>query len=171
MNANYYFGGMKQLLLATTFLLPLGAAAQTAATAEAPAPFKGANTILLHTPDSTGPALNKMARALIVAGIEPDKIEPQIGYLTARGHSSGSMNPATFDYRIVASPEPGGTLLTISGTCNTRASFTQTIAVPMVWGASGNAKGCFALIEPIALSYTPAKIGYLKKGENKAVLH
>ena len=161
---------MKRLLFATVLLLPFGVLAQTQNPAESATPFKGANTILIHTADSSGIALRKIAKALLIAGIEPDKIEPEIGYLTAKGKSSGSMSSAIFDYKIVTSPERGGTLLTISGSCTTRASLTHTIVVPMVWGASGNAKNCFVLIEPVAVSYAPATIGYLQKGENKAVI-
>jgi hypothetical protein len=163
---------MKKLLSACLILASCPIMAQKVVVGqESQAPFKSANTLVIHTSDSSSVALKKIAKALVTAGIEPDKLEPEIGYLTAKGQSSGSMTPAVFNYKIVASSEPGGTALTISGTCTTRASFTHTIEVPMVWGASGNAKKCFALIEPVVLSYAPAKIGYLQKGENKATMH
>jgi hypothetical protein len=163
---------MKHLLLSAALLLAACPviAQKVVVGQESQTPFKSANTLIIHTSDSSSFALKKLAKALVIAGIEPDKLEPEIGYLTAKGQSSGSMNPAVFNYKIVASSEPGGTTLTISGTCTTRASFTHTIDVPMVWGATGNSKKCFALIEPVALSYASAKIGYLQKGENKAVL-
>jgi len=128
-------------------------------------PFKGANVILIHTPDSTGVALKKLARALIVAGIEPDKIEPEVGYLTTKGKPVGQLSPAVYEYKVISSPEAGGTMLAITGTYTVKMNLVNSMTNPMYW-VKGNllqAKQCFATIEPVALAYPGGRVGYTKK--------
>jgi hypothetical protein len=159
--------GMKHLLLAVLLLATAPTLAQTTPPAgqEAIQPFKGANEILIHTPDSTGVALKKMARALIVAGIEPDKVDAEIGYITTKGKSVGQMTTATFNYRIVATPEPSGTLLSITGDYTVGLNAVRAMTNPMYW-VKGNllqVKQCFITIEPVAQSYPGGRVGYKLK--------
>jgi hypothetical protein len=133
--------------------------------AEVTTPFKGANVILIHTTDSTSAALKKLARALIVAGIEPEKVEPEIGYLSTKAKPVGQLSPATFEYKAVATPEPGGTLLSITGTYTVKMNMVNSMTNSMYW-VKGNllqAKQCFSTIQPIAEAYPGGKVGYLKK--------
>lgn len=173
---------MKHLLLALMpflFIMPVMAQmqpppptiAELAAGQESATPFKGANVILLHTPDSSAVALKKMARALILAGIEPDKLEIEIGYLTTKGKAVGQLTPAMFQYKVVSSPEPGGTLLTITGDFTVRISLVSSMTVPMHWtpGNGNQGKICFATIEPVALSYPKGRIGYKSRPERPAI--
>jgi hypothetical protein len=158
---------MKHLLFAGLLLASIPALAQAVPPAgqEAAQPFKGANEILIHTPDSAGVALKKMARTLIVAGIEPDKVDAEIGYITTKGKSVGQMTPATFNYRIVATPEPSGTLLSITGDYTVGLNAARTMTNPMYW-VKGNllqAKQCFITIEPVAQAYPGGRLGYKLK--------
>lgn len=158
---------MKHYLLAGLLLAAVPSLAQTAPPAgqEAAQPFKGANEILIHTPDSASAALKKMARALIVAGIEPDKVDTEVGYMTTKGKSVGQMTPATFNYRIVATPEPSGTLLSITGDYTVGLNASRSMTNPMYW-VKGNllqAKQCFITIEPVAQTYPGGRLGYRLK--------
>lgn len=129
---------------------------------EVPEPFKGANSILVHCPDSAGVALKQFARALIQAGLEPDRIDPEGGYLTTRGKSAAQLPAVVFSYQAIGSREPGGTLLTITGSYTVRMSLANSVTIPMNWtqGNGNPGKACFALIEPVALAYPRARIGY-----------
>jgi hypothetical protein len=158
---------MKHLLLAACLFTAAPALAQTAPPVgtEAAQPFKGANTILVHCPDSSTAALKKMARALIVGGIEPDKIETEIGYLSTKPKSVGQLSPANFEYKVVSMPEPGGTLLSITGTFTVKLNAVNSMTNAMYW-AKGNllqAKQCFMAIDEIAKTYPSGRIAYLQK--------
>lgn len=134
---------------------------------EVPAPFKGANTILIHTPDSIDAALDKLARALIVSGIEPDKIDSHIGYLTTKPKPVGQLTPAAFQYRAIASREPGGTLLAITGAYTVQMSLARSMTQPMYW-VKGNmlqAKLCFVTIQPAAEAYPGGRVAYLQNAK------
>lgn len=129
---------------------------------EAATPFRGANIILIHTPDSIGPALDKLARVLIVAGIEPDKIDPHIGYLTTKPKPVGQITPAAFQYRAIASREPGGTLLAITGAYTVQLNLARSMTQPMYW-VKGNmlqAKLCFVTVQPAAEAYPGGRVAY-----------
>jgi hypothetical protein len=158
---------MKALLLAALLACSVPTLAQTVPPVgqEAAAPFKGANIILIHTPDSASAALKKLARALIVAGIEPDKIESEIGYLSTKAKPVGQLSPATFEYKAVATPEPDGTLLSITGTYTVKMNMVNSMTNSMYW-VKGNllqAKQCFSTIQPVAEAYPSGKVGYIKK--------
>jgi hypothetical protein len=170
---------MKHYLLAGLLLAAVPAVAQTAPTdselrasgAESPVPFKGANIILVHTTDSMRVAVKNMARALIVAGIEPDKIDSDIGYLTTKPKPVGTLSPATFQYKIVASPEPTGTVLSITGDYTVKVNLVNSLTSTMFWSKGNIAQGrqCFALIEPVAQAYPNGKLGYKSKIEKNIV--
>ena len=141
--------------------------------AEMTEPFKGANTILIHTTDSAAVALKKFARALILAGIEPDRIDAEIGYLTTKGKAIGTLTPAVYAYRVVSTPERGGTVLTISGDYTVRVGLTGGITAPMRWtpGNGNQGKGCFAVVEPAALAYPGGRIWYKQGALIQPVMH
>ena len=130
---------------------------------EAAQPFKGANTILIHTTDSVGPALKKFARAMLLNGLEPDRIDAEIGYLNSKPKRVGSISPATFEYKAVATAEPSGTLLTITGIYIVPLSEARNMTESMFW-TKGNllqAKQCFIGVELAALAYPQGRIGYV----------
>lgn len=130
-------------------------------------PFKGATTILLHTTDSADVALKKFARVLVTNGYEPDKLDVEIGYLTTKGKHVGDITPAVYEYKAVSSSEPGGSLLTITGSFTAKISAFNSMTVPMAW-APGNllhAKHCFVAIEAIASAYAGGRLGYATKPE------
>lgn len=160
---------MKPALLSLLLLASVPALAQTAPPVgqESTEPFKGANEILIHTPDSTSVALKKLAREMIVAGIEPDKIEPEIGYLTTKPKAVGQLTPASFSYKVVSSSEPGGTLLRITGDYTVKLNMVSSMTNPMYW-VKGNllqAKQCFVAIQPVALAYPGGKVAYRQSGK------
>jgi hypothetical protein len=100
-----------------------------------------------------------------VAGIEPDKVETEIGYLTTKAKPVGQLSPATFEYKAVATPEEGGALLSITGTYTVKMNMVNSMTNSMYW-VKGNllqAKQCFSTIEPVAISYPGGKVAYSKK--------
>lgn len=147
--------------------------AQLSAGVEAKAPFKGANVILVHTTDSTAVALKKISRALVLAGMEPDRIDTEIGYMTTKARAVGSINPATYTYKVVCAAEPGGSVLRITGTLSyTMKLMIVPVTESMRWtpNGNGNGKGCFTAVEAAAISYAGARIGY-KQENTEIVLH
>jgi hypothetical protein len=96
-------------------------------------PFNSAEQILIHTTDSRAVALRKMARTLVLAGIKPDKASMALGYYYAtKGKLVGRLHPATYRYMVVASREPTGTLLTITGTYTVKVYSGDTVE-SMYW--------------------------------------
>ena len=160
---------MKYVLLC---LLLAATPAARAQSSEVPAPFKGANIILVHTTDSTGVAVRTMARALLQAGLEPDRYDAQVGYLTTKGKLFGMILPAVYVYKVLATTEPGGTLLTITGEFTQQLAPMHSITSPMFW-TPGNPEGkrCFALVEPVAQAYPKGRVGYLQSLALKPVMH
>ncbi|GAC1379170.1 MAG: hypothetical protein NVS3B25_31580 [Hymenobacter sp.] len=144
-----------------------------AAGTESPRPFKDANTILVHAPDSVGVALRKLARSLVMAGIEPDRIDAQVGYLTTKGKAVGALAPAVYQYKVLATPEPGGTMLAITGDYTKRVSLLQSVTVAMFWRSGGllESKQCFALVEAAAATYPKGRLGYKYQAAPAPVFH
>jgi hypothetical protein len=151
---------MKYLLCLSLLgsLLGRPALAQT----EAPAPFRGANTIVVYTRDSAAVALQKMARLLVVDGYALGQNDPALGYFTTVGKAVGQVTPATYTYRVVALPGPAGTALRVSGEYTIPVG-PRTISESMFW-VKGNllhAKQCFSAVERVALAYPQGRVAYL----------
>jgi hypothetical protein len=158
---------MKSFLLAAYLLGSLSTLAQTtpmpAVGVEVTTPFKGANVLLLHTTDSASTALKNLGRLLVKNGYSIDKLDLQLGYLTtadptvAAGHT-------TYDYKAVADPEKGGTVLSISGRYTTVTGFAAVVSGPVAYG-KGNAGKGFTAIEPVAQAYPNSRVGYAHDGK------
>jgi hypothetical protein len=161
---------MKFLLAILSLLATLPALAQDgiAQVHTTTAPFDGAEQILIHTADSSAVALKKMARTLVLAGFKPNKT--YLHYLTTKGKLVGRLHPATYRYMVVASREPTGTLLTITGTYTVKVYSGDTVE-SMYWVRNDlppaertflawHAKQCFLIIQPVAQAYPGGHIGY-----------
>lgn len=173
---------MRNLLLAGMLLAALPALSQTTvegnATAskkrndeamppigtEVAAPFKGANIILLHVPDSAAIALKNFGRLLVTSGYSVDKLDLQLGYLTTLEPSAG-VGRASYDYRVVAEPEAYGTMLRITGQYSLITGFMSVISGSVLCGpGKGKPETGFASIEKIALAYRSGHLGYAHDG-------
>jgi hypothetical protein len=141
--------------------------------AQAPAtdvPFYGAEQILIHTTDSSAVALKKMARTLVLAGIKPAKTYAPLYYYATKTKPVGRLHPAIYRYMILASREPTGTLLTITGTYTVKVYSGDTVA-SMYWVRDDlppaertylawHAKQCFRVILPVAQAYPGGHVAY-----------
>jgi hypothetical protein len=155
---------MRHFVLLAALLLARAAAAQTvpAPGAEAAMPFKGANTIVVHTPDSATVALQKLGRLMVVQGYTMDKFDAALGYLATKGKPVGQLTPAVYSYTAVAMKEAGATALYIKGTYAFPVG-ARTLTESMFWtkGNLPHAKQCFSAVEKVALAYPAARIGYV----------
>jgi hypothetical protein len=163
---------MNKLLLAALLLAALPTLAQDGI-AHLPTTdelFSGAEQLLIHTTDSSAVALKKMVRTLVLAGFEPNKTYPNLRYLTTKGKLVGRLHPATYRYMVVASHEPTGTLLTITGTYTVKVYSGDTVE-SMYWVRDDlppaeqtflawHAKQCFLIIQPIAQAYPGGHVEY-----------
>ena len=150
---------MKIMLFVCLLLMGRLSHAQTTEAAE---PFRGANTIMVHTPDSMSAALNKLARVLVLQGYTIDKLDLTLGYLVTKGQPVGQITPAIYTYKAVAIPEGQGSALRITGEYSFPAGL-RTITESMFWvkGNLPHAKQCFTGAEKAALSYAGGRVGYL----------
>jgi hypothetical protein len=164
---------MKHLLLGALSLVALSAHAQDGIVPvpTQAAPFYGAEQILIHTTDSSAVALRKMARTLVLAGIKPEKIyaTPRYYYAT-KTKPVGRLHPATYRYMVIASHEPTGTLLTITGTYTVKVYLGDT-GGSMYWVRDDlppaertflawHAKQCFRVMLPVAQAYPGGHVAY-----------
>jgi hypothetical protein len=148
---------MRNLLLACFLSFSVCASAQTAAS-----PFKGANIILIQTPDSASAALKKMAGAFLLAGFVPDKLDTELGYLTTQPKSFGQMTPAVFTYKVVARANPpGGAILELSGEYTVPLGL-RSLTSSMHWykGNLTQDKACFNEAEKAAKAYPGGIVQY-----------
>jgi hypothetical protein len=134
-------------------------------------PFNGAEQILIHTTDSSAAALKKMARTLVLAGIKPDKTYTTLRYYYAtKAKPVGRLHPAIYSYKVLASREPTGTLLTITGTYTVKVYSGDTVE-SMYWVRDNlppaertflawHAKQCFRVILPVAQAYSGGHVEY-----------
>ena len=150
---------MKSLLLVALLVASVCATAQTT-----PAPFKGANIILIQTPDSANVALKKMASAFVVSGFVPEKLDTELRYLTTRPKTFGKTTPAVFAYKVLARRTPGGgTTLEITGDCTVQVD-AQPVVTSMQWNKSTTPtqqnKVCFNEAEKAAKAYLGGVVKY-----------
>ena len=132
------------------------------AQSEASEPFRGANTIMVHTPDSMNAALNKLARVMVLQGYTIDKLDLPLGYIVTRGKPVGQLTPAVYTYKAVAIQEGKGSALRITGEYTIPVGM-RTLTESMYWvkGNLPHAKQCFVGVQKAALSYAGGHIGYL----------
>ena len=84
-----------------------------AAGIEASAPFKKANTILVHSSDSANVAYKKAVAGLLVAGFALDKAEPAAMFVST---PAKSLTPALFiRLNVYVAPAPGGSTIAYRG--------------------------------------------------------
>jgi len=149
---------MKTLLLVALLASSICATAQTA-----PAPFKGANIILIQTPDSANVALKKMASAFVVSGFMPEKLDTELHSLTTQPKTFGKTTPAVFAYKVMARRTPGGgTTLEITGDCTVQVGL-QPVVSSMQWykgTPTQQNKVCFNEAEKAAKAYLGGVVKY-----------
>jgi hypothetical protein len=88
---------MRHFLLAVLLAATTPALAQTVPPVgtEAAQPFKKANTIVIHTTDSTGLAYKKIAQAILEAGYTIDRADKELGFINTKAKTlakSGTQN-------------------------------------------------------------------------------
>ena len=77
-------------------------------------PFKGANTILIHTADSAAAAYGSVARALLAANFALGKTDKELGIVSTVPRPGKTGVAVTVNAVITA--EPGGSLVRLRGT-------------------------------------------------------
>jgi hypothetical protein len=106
---------MKRLLLASLLLSSVLVIAQQAPGVEAAQPFKGANTILLHTPDSAQVAYSKLAKSLLAAGYGLEKSDKELGFISTTARPAPRYN-MMYACKFFVKPTPSGSDIQASGT-------------------------------------------------------
>ena len=126
-------------------------------------PFKGANTIVIHTTDSSKQALEKLGRLLVQQGYTMDKFDLILAYLATKPKSVGQLTPAAYTYTSVAMPEATGTALHIRGEYTVPLGM-RTMTESMFWvkGDMLHAKQCFTAVHAVATAYG-GRMGYMLK--------
>jgi hypothetical protein len=100
---------MKYYLLAGLLMAAVPALAQKAPPAgqEAPQPFKKANTIIIHTTDSTTVAYKKIAGVLLGAGYTLDRADKELGFMNTKPRPTSTKN-AVHTIRVAILPAQSG---------------------------------------------------------------
>lgn len=149
---------MKKLLLLGLLCVcwALGARGQAAAV-----PFKGANVLVIQTPDSAAAALRKLAQCFVAAGYNVDKLDTDLLYLTTASSAKGQLTPAGFAYRATAADRVGGALISLSGGYTVQAGL-RSMYDTMSWTPSKMWQGrvCFDEAQRVAISYPGGIITY-----------
>ncbi|MBC8083659.1 MAG: hypothetical protein H7Z21_10645 [Hymenobacter sp.] len=152
--------------------LALTAAAACAQTAPPPAsearkPFKGANLIIVSTPDSVGLALSKIRGILLAQQYELDSITPD--RITTKGRpfdlpaAGTAQQPPVQVFRVRAYPASQGARLVVTGEYSQDVGPKHHFTFPMRWLAPQNPsynQSCFTYAEKIAKAYPQALISY-----------
>jgi hypothetical protein len=95
------------------------AAARKAAPAsgqEAEQPFKGANTVVVHTSDSAATAFRNAGRALIASGYSPTQKDSELLYLLTGFRPLSQGATLRVSMRISVTSEPSGSAIAFTGT-------------------------------------------------------
>lgn len=160
---------MKAFLLIAGLALASGSTfAQTTPPAgqEAVAPFKGANVILIHTPDSTSATLLKLARVLLSNGYAVASINKELGFIYTEYRVTQSRG-VQVSLRFAVLQDLSGTTIEARGNLKV-PGLGATIAAGEApiekRGMNGSAYMlAWEELNKAALAYPSGKVGYLKK--------
>lgn len=133
---------------------------------ESAQPFKGANLILVHTPDSTDAALKKIAQSLLSNGYTIASINKELAFIDTGYRVTQSVGVQVALHFAVLSSSEGATIeargvLRIPGLNSTIVAGDSPIEKR---GMSGSAYAlAWQELEKAAVAYPSGKIGYLRK--------
>ena len=159
---------MKLYLLAVCLLsaAPVLAQAVPPNGQEVPTPFKKANTIIIHTTDSTGTAYKKLAGVLFNAGYTLDRNDRELGFLNTKARPAANKAAMqTLRASIIKTPEGADILLK-------GAYATPGLAAISPWLMSGDTEteyrgmktsivmSCWNELEKVAALYPGGRLAY-----------
>jgi hypothetical protein len=153
---------MKKSLLAAILLLPFGAMAQT------PAPAKGANVIIIVTPDSAKQAYNKLADILLTAGYTVDRADKELLFINTKPRPAPRYNMEHMPRASISATPSGSNILlrdsfTLPGAAAAASFMAGQQEVVYRGGKGSTFMVCWAELERIASLYPNAKIEYTTK--------
>lgn len=160
---------MKRLLVV---LLLLGAGVAVSAQALSPPaavqPFKGANLILIATPDSAREAVLKLKRILPTQGLQLDSVGTD--RFTTKGLAVAAASPGAAPtvqvFRVRAAATARGSVLVLSGEYAQDLGPKFHFTFPMRWLAPQNPsdnQACFLRAEKIARAYPGGVVSYTQR--------
>ena len=156
---------MKYLLIA----LLLGATSAAGQTpAEQPAPFKGANTILIHTPDSAAAAYKKMAAVLLEAGYSVANATPALLSLNTEPQAAPRYN-MLHQLRMAVAAAPTGSVIhlsdtfTLPGAAAVSAIMAGSSSTEYRGGPSSTFMVCWNEFQRVAALYPAGLLTYTKR--------
>lgn len=84
-------------------------------------PFKGANTIVLHTADSAAAAYGHLTRVLLAGGFALDRTDPAVGQVDTAPCQVGGLSLRA-SFRFIVVPASGGASIAVQGSYHAAAS-------------------------------------------------
>jgi hypothetical protein len=156
---------MKHYLLAGLLLAAVPALAQTA---PVDAPFKGANTIVVHTSDSAAVAYKNIARILLDAGYTLDRADKELLFLNTKSKSAPRYNMM---HIVRASIKPSGSgsdiqikdAFTLPGAAAVSAIMAGESETQFRGGQSSTYMICWNEMYRLAALYPNGKLSYLQQ--------
>ncbi|SDY97463.1 hypothetical protein [Hymenobacter psychrophilus] len=151
---------MKSILLFAGLLLAGGAAfGQSAAVLPAEAPFRGANAILVQTPDSAGAALRTLAGLLVQQGYTIKRLDKEYHTLVT------DPRPLEFGFHpvliIKAVAVPGGLRMTGESEVDLATLGKSTSQAKFIGVEKSVYKGTFRVVEQMARLYPGGTLRYV----------
>ena len=122
-------------------------------------PFKGANTILIHTPDSAGRALVIFARSLQANGVAVERLDKELLSISTKNVLlTRAAYASEASYLVTASQGPQSVLV-IKGQVVGEVLNTKVVFPAAFKGAEvGTPKAAFRLMERAAVAYPLGKV-------------
>jgi hypothetical protein len=152
---------MRILLLFGLVLLVFMGTAQVPASVTSAFPMKGANVVLVQTPDSPSVALTKLGQVLVARGYTVQRLDESLHTL----RSDPKTIPKGFRPNLTVIASAKGGVLTLRGQYTIDAGTAGTVSSPAQFsGVNGAAnKLTFAELQEIARAYPSGQIRYQKQ--------
>ena len=157
---------MKSFLFPALLCLAIPALAQ--APAEQALPFKGANTITIHAPDSATVAYKKMAALLLEAGYSVAHATPALLSLNTEPQAAPRYN-MMHQIRMAVAAGPGETLIrlsdafTLPGAAAVSAAMAGTSTTEYRGGNASTFMICWKELQRVAQLYPNTTLSYSKR--------
>jgi hypothetical protein len=156
---------MKHLLLAGLLLASVPVLAQAPA---AEAPFKGANTIVVHTADSAATAYKKIAHILLDAGYTLDRADKDLLFLNTKSKSAPRYNMLHVVRASVKATASGADIqlkdaFTLPGAAAVSAIMAGESETQYRGAQSSTYMVCWNELHRLAALYPSGKLGYLQQ--------
>jgi hypothetical protein len=162
---------MKALVLVVALLVASEVRAQKAPPAgtESATPFKGANTLILHTPDSARVAYNKLAQSLLASGYSLEKTDKELGFIGTTSRPAPRYN-MMYACRFFIKPTASGSdiratgVFTLPGAAAVSAIMAGESPIEYRGGQSSTFMICWqAMQKATAAAYPAAAVAYVRK--------